>query len=246
MNLYPAIDLKNGKCIRLKKGSLDKATHYNVDPIEQAENFFSQGAKWIHIVDIDGAFKGTTVNHNVIFKIKKKIHCKIQVGGGIRKKSTVEKFINYGIDRIVLGTKAIKDPPFLEKMNKQFPNKIAVGIDSRDGMVATDGWAKTTKLTYLDLAKEFENLGVSTCIFTDIDRDGMMEGVNLEQTKCLLSKSELNLIISGGVSNITDLVKIKKINTKKIIGVIVGKALYEKQISVVQAIKILERQSCIK
>lgn len=241
MNLYPAIDLKNGKCIRLKKGSLAKASHYNVDPIEQAENFFSQGAKWIHIVDIDGAFKGTTVNHDIILKIKKRVHCNIQVGGGIRKKSTVKKFINYGIDRIVLGTKAIKDPPFLEKMSKQFPNKIAVGIDSRDGMVATDGWAKTTKLTYLDLAKKFENLGVSTCIFTDIDRDGMMKGVNLEQTKYLLSKSNLNLIISGGVSDLTDLVKIKNINTKKIIGVIVGKALYEKKISVVQAIKILER-----
>ena len=168
------------------------------------------------------------------------MNCNIQIGGGIRKKSTVEKFINYGINRIVLGTKAIKDPFFLEKMSKQFPNKIAVGIDSRDGMVATDGWAKTTKLTYLDLAKKFENLGVSTCIFTDIERDGMMKGVNLEQTQCLLSKSELNLIISGGVSSLTDLIKIRNINANKVIGVIVGKALYEKKISVGQAIKILE------
>ena len=241
MHLYPAIDLKNGNCIRLKKGALEKATYYNVDPVQQAENFFSQGAKWIHIVDIDGAFKGTTVNHNVILKIKKKVKCNIQVGGGIRKKSTVEKFINFGINRIVLGTKAIKDPSFLEYMSKQFPDKIAVGIDSRDGMVATDGWAKTTKVKYLDLAKKFENLGVTTCIFTDINRDGMMKGVNLEQTKNLLSKSKLNLIISGGVSSLTDLIKIRSINTKKIVGVIVGKALYEKKISVVQAIKILER-----
>ena len=140
-----------------------------------------------------------------------------------------------------MGTKAIKDPSFLEDMSKQFPDKIAVGIDSRDGMVATDGWAKTTKVKYLDLAKKFENLGVTTCIFTDINRDGMMKGVNLEQTKNLLSKSKLNLIISGGVSSLSDLIKIRSINTKKIVGVIVGKALYEKKISVVQAIKILER-----
>ena len=241
MNLYPAIDLKDGKCIRLKKGALNKATYYDVDPIEQAEIFFSQGAKWIHIVDIDGAFKGTTVNHKKILKIKKRVNCKIQVGGGIRKKGTIEEFINNGIDRIVLGTKAVHDPVFLEDMSKKFPHKIAVGIDSKNGMVATDGWAKTTESSYLDAAKKFEDLGVSTCIFTDINRDGMMRGVNLEQTKSLLSRCNLDLIISGGVSCMSDLIKIKDIKTKKIIGVIVGKALYEKKISVFQAIEILEK-----
>jgi len=240
MHFYPAIDIKNGKCIRLKKGSLNEITEYQTDPLSQAKDFYSMGTSWIHIVDIDGAFDGKNINHETILKIKKEINCNIQVGGGIRDYKSVELFLNNNIDRIVLGTVALKKPTFVKEICKSFPGKIAVGLDTKKGLIAIEGWSKTSNVTFYDLAKKYEDAGVSALILTDIDKDGLMKGVNQQQLESLLASTSLNVIASGGVSKLHDLRKLKKIKSKNLIGVISGRAIYEKKFTVKQALKILE------
>ncbi len=240
MDLYPAIDLKDGKCIRLKKGLLSDVTKYNDNPLDQAKYFKEMGAKWIHIVDIDGAFSGKNTNKQIIFDIKKNVNCSLQVGGGIRSLKTIEIFFNNNIDRLVLGTVALKNQQFLKETCKLFPGKIAVGIDAKKGKVATHGWSKTSNVSFIDFAKRLEDTGVSVVIFTDIDKDGVMEGMNLIQINELISSTNLKIISSGGVSSLTDLEKLKQINSKKLIGVISGRAIYEKKFSVRDAIKLLK------
>ena len=242
MILYPAIDLKDGKCIRLKKGELKDITFYNHDPIDQAESFVSKGAEWIHMVDIDGAFQGKNKNHNIFIDIKKKFNCLLQVGGGIRTFESVNYLLSNSIDRIVLGTISLKEKQLFERICKAFPGKIAVGVDAKNGFVTTEGWAKTSKVKVLDIIKQYEDSGVSTLIFTDIDKDGVLEGVSFDQLQTILSQTSIKVIASGGVSDIEDLKKLKKLSktNKNLDGVIVGRAIYEKRVDVKKAIKILK------
>ena len=240
MHFYPAIDIKNGQFIRLKQGQLDKLTIYGDDPVAQAIKFCEEGAKWIHIVDIDGAFKGISKNIDIILKIKNNVKSKIQVGGGIRELKTIQKLLDNDIDRVVLGTVALTDPPFVRRMCEKFPGKIAVGLDTKNELVTTEGWAKESKINFENFLKLYENTRVSNIIFTDIEKDGLMEGANFEQLTKLLNLTKLNIIASGGVANLRDLARLKKIKSKNLIGVISGKAIYEKKFTVKEAIKILE------
>ena len=210
MHFYPAIDIKNGQFIRLKKGRLNEMTIYGNDPISQAKKFCSSGAKWIHVVDIDGAFEGASRNMETILKINKSVKSNIQVGGGIREIKTIEKLINSGVSRIVLGTIAINNPKFVKEVCKNFPNRIAVGLDTKKGFVATEGWVKSSKINFQNFLDIYEDSGVSTIIFTDIDKDGLMEGTNYGQLTELLQTTKLNVIVSGGVASLNDLKKLKK------------------------------------
>jgi len=240
MNFYPAIDIKDGKFIRLKQGRLDELTVYGDNPVEIAKKFSEAGAKWIHVVDIDGAFKGKSINQKVILDIKKNSKTKIQVGGGIRTQESASFYLNNGIDRVVLGTIALENPKIIEQLCENYPGRIAVGIDAKKGMVATEGWSKTSTIEVGKLSKLYENIGVSCVIFTDIEKDGLMEGVSLNQLKNLLKNTKLNVIASGGVSSLDDLKKLKSLKKKNLIGVISGKAIYENKFSVNKAIEILE------
>ena len=240
MNFYPAIDIKDGKFIRLKQGRLDEVTVYGDNPVEIAKKFSEAGAKWIHVVDIDGAFKGKSINQKVILDIKKNSKTKIQVGGGIRTQESASFYLNNGIDRVVLGTIALENPKIIEQLCENYPGRIAVGIDAKKGMVATEGWSKTSTIEVGKLSKLYENIGVSCVIFTDIEKDGLMEGVSLNQLKNLLKNTKLNVIASGGVSSLDDLKKLKSLEKKNLIGVISGKAIYENKFSVNEAIEILE------
>ncbi len=240
MNFYPAIDIKDGKFIRLKQGRLDKITIYGNNPVKIAKKFSEAGAKWIHVVDIDGAFKGKSINQEVILDIKKNSKSKIQVGGGIRTKESASFYLNNGIDRVVLGTVALESPKIIEQLCKSFPEQIAVGIDAKKGLVATEGWSKTSRIEVGKLTRLYENIGVSCIIFTDIEKDGLMEGVSVSQLKNLLKNTKLNIIASGGVSSLDDLKRLKLLKQKNLIGVISGKAIYENKFSVNEAIKIME------
>ena len=240
MNFYPAIDIKDGKFIRLKQGRLDEVTVYGDNPVEIAKKFSEAGAKWIHVVDIDGAFKGKSINQKVILDIKKNSKTKIQVGGGIRTQESASFYLNNGIDRVVLGTIALENPKIIEQLCENYPGRIAVGIDAKKGMVATEGWSKTSTIEVGKLSKLYENIGVSCVIFTDIEKDGLMEGVSLNQLKNLLKNTKLNVIASGGVSSLDDLKKLKSLGKKNLIGVISGKAIYEKKFTVNKAVEILE------
>ena len=240
MNFYPAIDIKDGKFIRLKQGRLDEVTVYGDNPVEIAKKFSEAGAKWIHVVDIDGAFRGKSINQKVILDIKKNSKTKIQVGGGIRTQESASFYLNNGIDRVVLGTIALENPKIIEQLCESYPGRIAVGIDAKKGMVATEGWSKTSSIEVVRLSKLYENIGVSCVIFTDIEKDGLMEGVSLNQLKNLLENTKLNVIASGGVSSLDDLKKLKSLEKKNLIGVISGKAIYENKFSVNKAVEILE------
>ena len=240
MNFYPAIDIKDGKFIRLKQGRLDEVTVYGDNPVEIAMKFTESGAKWIHVVDIDGAFKGKNINQKVILDIKKKSNTKIQVGGGIRSQKSASFYLDNGIDRVVLGTIALENPNIIEQLCENYPGRIAVGIDAKKGMVATEGWSKISNIEVGKLSKLYENIGVSCIIFTDIEKDGLMEGVSVNQLKNLLKSTKLNVIASGGVSSLDDLKKLKSLEKKNLIGVISGKAIYENKFSVNEAIEILE------
>jgi len=244
MNLYPAIDLKDGKCIRLTKGKLEKITFYNSNPLDQAREFIKLGAKWIHMVDIDGAFKGKNCNHEIFIKIKKETQCLIQVGGGIRNENTVAYLIDNNIDRIVLGTIAVTNPKLVKKISIKFPGKIAVGLDAKKGFVTTEGWSKTRKITVTELAKKYEDMGINHIIFTDIDKDGVLEGISYDQLQDLLESTNINVIASGGVSSLEDIKKLKKISAynQNLVGVIVGKAIYENKLQVDHAVNFLNEK----
>ena len=240
MNFYPAIDIKDGKFVRLKQGRLDEVTVYGDNPVEIAKKFSEAGARWVHVVDIDGAFKGKSINQKVILDIKTNTKTKIQVGGGIRTQESASFYLNNGIDRVVLGTIALENPKIIERLCENYPGRIAVGIDAKKGMVATEGWSKTSTIEVGKLSKLYENIGVSCIIFTDIEKDGLMEGVSLNQLKNLLENTKLNVIASGGVSSLDDLKKLKSLEKKNLIGVISGKAIYENKFCINEAIEILE------
>ncbi len=239
MIFYPAIDIRNGQCIRLQKGQLSKIKVYNQDPINQATQFSNMGCEWIHIVDIDGAFNGNPCNQKIIFEIKKKTNCNLQVGGGIRSIKTIEEFFLNSIDRVILGTIAKNNPQFVIEACKKFPGRIVVGIDSKDNMVAVEGWSKTSSITTVELAKRYEGVGVSSIIFTDINKDGLLKGMNFMQIVHLLDSTKINVIASGGVSSLDDLKKLKNLRKENLEGVISGKAIYEGKFIIQDAIEIL-------
>jgi len=240
MIFYPAIDLKNGKCVRLKQGMMDDATIFADDPAAQGAKFAAQGAEWLHIVDLDGAFSGKSENGAAVESIIKNCKIKLQLGGGIRTLENIEKWLNLGIARVILGTAALQNPALVKEACQKFPGKIAVGIDAKGGKVATSGWAEISQICAEELAKKFEDAGVTVIIYTNIDHDGMMAGPDIKSTKNLAENIAIPVIASGGVSCIEDLIELKKIEKFGLKGVIAGRAVYEGAIDVAEAIKVLQ------
>ena len=235
MDILPAIDLKDGKAVRLSKGVMDSAKIYSDEPWKIAQEFEKVGSKWVHLVDLNGAFKGEPANLEQIKKIRQNCSLHIEVGGGIRDEDTIEMYMDLGVDRVILGSIALKDPDFVKEMAKKYP--IVVGIDAKDGMVAVEGWAEVSSIKATKLAKEFANVGVKAIICTDISKDGMLSGVNVAFTEEIAKASEIPTIASGGVKGIEDIIKCKQSDT--ISGVIVGKAYYEGKIDLVEAFKVI-------
>ena len=238
MIIFPAIDLKDGQCVRLFKGDMDKATIYNTDPAAQAKAFETAGFKWLHLVDLNGAVEGKPVNDAAVSNILKSVSIPVQLGGGIRDIATIGTWLRKGINRVILGTVALKNPALVKDACKQFPGRIVVGIDARDGKVAVEGWAKTSEVRALDLALKFEDCGVSAIVYTDIDRDGTSVGLNVESTVDLAYALTTPVIASGGVSAISDLEELKREAGAGIEGVICGRALYDGRIDAKAALKL--------
>lgn len=236
MIIYPAIDLQSGKVVRLYKGDLTSATIYNEDPAAQARLFEEQGFQWIHVVDLDGAEAGNSTNTDTVKNILSATSLPVQLGGGIRNLNHIENWLSAGIARVILGTLAVKEPETVIEACKLFPGKIAVGIDARKGMVAVDGWVKESDITATALAQKFEDAGVAAIIYTDIDRDGTGQGLNMDSTIALARSISIPVIASGGVGSMADLQAVKDASDKGVQGVIVGKAYYEGQIDVAQAL----------
>ncbi|HET8730165.1 MAG TPA: 1-(5-phosphoribosyl)-5-[(5-phosphoribosylamino)methylideneamino]imidazole-4-carboxamide isomerase [Moraxellaceae bacterium] len=228
MLIIPAIDLKDGKCVRLKQGRMEDDTVFSDDPVGMATHWVEQGARRLHLVDLNGAFAGTPIHGEVVKAIAKKYpQLPIQIGGGIRSLETIEAYVQAGVSFAIIGTKALKEPQFVVEACKAFPGKIIVGIDAKDGLVATDGWAEVSSVKAVDLAKQFREAGVSAIVYTDISRDGMMQGVNVDATAQLAREAGIPVIASGGVTNIDDIVRLKAVASSGIVGAITGRAIYE-------------------
>lgn len=240
MILFPAIDLKEGVCVRLKLGLMDQATVYNADPGAQAREFAEAGAQWIHVVDLNGAFAGTPVNGAAVEAILGAVDVPVQLGGGIRDMATIEAWLERGVSRVILGTVALRDPALVRRACKRFPGKVAVGIDAKGGRVAVEGWAETSDLTVLDLAMKFEDAGAAAIIYTDIDRDGVLSGPNVEATAALARAISTPVIASGGVASLADLQALKDVADSGIAGVISGRALYDGRIDLKAALALLK------
>lgn len=236
MILYPAIDLKDGVCVRLKRGEMDQATIFNIDPAAQARAFADAGFEWLHCVDLNGAFEGRSANTDAIKKIRSAIDLPIQLGGGIRDRAGIESWLEAGITRVILGTAALKNPALVKEAAEAHPGHIAVGIDAKDGKVAVEGWAKTSELTATELAQRFEDAGVAAIIFTDIARDGMLQGVNVAVTAALAASTSIPVIASGGVAGIEDIEALSR--EPAISGVVIVRALYDGRIDAKAALKL--------
>jgi phosphoribosylformimino-5-aminoimidazole carboxamide ribotide isomerase len=241
MNLYPAIDLKDGNCVRLLRGEMAAATIFNTSPADQALAFQASGFKRLHLVDLNGAFAGKPVNGAAVEAILAATRVPTQLGGGIRDLATIEMWLSKGIDRVILGTVALRDPAMVRDACKAFPGHVAVGIYARNGMVAVEGWAETSETTALDLARKFEDAGVEAVIYTDIDRDGALQGVNVEATRDLAAAISIPVIASGGVASITDISALLAARNSGIEGVIIGRALYDGRIDPRAAIELVEQ-----
>ena len=235
MKIFPAIDIKDKKCVRLVKGDFDKKTEYELSPIEQAEKFKDHGFKNLHIVDLDGALTGETVNLDIIQDIVGKFNLKVEVGGGIRNSDSIKKYIDAGVEKVILGSAAIKDKNFLKKSCEKFQNHIALGLDVKDGYLSVSGWKESSNQLTLDYLKEINDYGVSRLIYTDINRDGMKQSPNFNETMKVAEMSNCPVIISGGVSSMEDIKKAK--NLKNIEGIIVGKAIYDGDIKLEELVK---------
>jgi phosphoribosylformimino-5-aminoimidazole carboxamide ribotide isomerase len=238
MILFPAIDLKDGACVRLKLGLMEESTVFNTDPGAQARDFAAKGAEWIHVVDLNGAFAGKPVNGHAVDSILKSVSIPVQLGGGIREMATIEDWLARGIRRVILGTVALKNPALVKEACKRFPGRVAVGIDAKGGKVAVEGWSETSDLTVLELARKFEDCGVAALIYTDIDRDGVLAGPNVAATAALADAISIPVIASGGVSSLDDLRALKAY--PKLEGVISGRAIYDGRIDVAEAIALLK------
>ena len=235
MKIFPAIDIKDKKCVRLVKGDFNNKTEYEMSPVEQAGKYKDHGFKNLHIVDLDGALTGETVNLDIIQDIVGKFNLKVEVGGGVRKLVSIQKYIDSGVDKVILGSAAIKDKNFLKEACKKFPNKIALGLDAKDGYLSVSGWKENSNQLTLDYLKEVNNYGVSRLIYTDINRDGMKQSPNFDDTSKVAEASNCPVIISGGVSSLDDVKKAK--NMKNVEGIIVGKAVYDGDIQLEELVK---------
>lgn len=238
MQIYPAIDIKNGQCVRLKQGKFDDVTIYGDDPFEMAKKWVESGATYIHLVDLDGAREGTSYNNEVIQKIAKNLNVPVQTGGGIRSIRNIEEKLNLGVSRVILGTIAVKNPEIVKEAIKIYGDKIAVGIDAVNGKVAIEGWEKISQISAIDLCNKMRDYGVKTIIYTDISKDGMMIGPNIETTKKIVDETKINIIASGGISSISDLETCKSIGVH---GTIIGKALYQGVLNLDEVIKRFEK-----
>jgi phosphoribosylformimino-5-aminoimidazole carboxamide ribotide isomerase len=237
--LFPAIDLKEGQCVRLEQGDMARATVFNRDPAAQARAFAAQGFEYLHVVDLDGAFAGKPINAAAVERIVSAISIPLQLGGGIRDTATVEGWFGKGVARVIIGTAAVRDPPFVRKAARDFPGRVAVGLDARDGKVAVDGWAQTSELSAHDLARRFEDAGVAAIIYTDIARDGMLRGLNLDATIALADAVSIPVIASGGLASLDDVKALLAPRAKKLAGAVAGRALYDGRLDAGEALALI-------
>ncbi|MEP1471468.1 MAG: 1-(5-phosphoribosyl)-5-[(5-phosphoribosylamino)methylideneamino]imidazole-4-carboxamide isomerase [Halieaceae bacterium] len=244
MLIIPAIDLKDGQCVRLRQGLMDDSTVFSDDPVAMAKRWVDAGCRRLHLVDLNGAFAGEPVNGDVVTAIAKAFpELPVQIGGGIRSLETIEHYVRAGVDFVIIGTKAVKEPAFVVEACKAFPGKVIVGLDARDGRVATDGWAEVTEVMAADLARQFEADGVAAIVYTDIARDGMMQGVNVEQTVAMARASSIPVIASGGITDINDIRALKAVADLGICGAITGRAIYEGTLDVAEAQKLCDGEA---
>jgi phosphoribosylformimino-5-aminoimidazole carboxamide ribotide isomerase len=238
--LFPAIDLKEGLAVRLEQGDMARATIFHRDPATQAQAFAQQGFEYLHVVDLDGAFAGRPVNAAAVERILEVVGIPVQLGGGVRDMATVEGWLGKGVDRVIIGTAAVRDPALVKEAAKAFPGRVAVGLDAREGRVAVAGWAETSELTALDIARRFEDAGVSAIIYTDVSRDGMLKGLNLDATIALANAISIPVIASGGLASIEDIRALLEPRAKKLEGAIAGRALYDGRLNPAEALKLLK------
>ncbi len=243
MILFPAIDLKEGRCVRLVQGDMAQATVFNDDPADQAAAFERQGFPWLHIVDLDGAFAGKPMNAAAVESILATIKRPLQLGGGIRDMRTVEGWLSRGVARVIIGTAAVRDPEFVREAARRFPGKVAVGIDARDGRVAVEGWARLSEMSAEDLGKRFEDAGVAAIVYTDIARDGILKGLNIEATLGLAHAVTIPVIASGGLASIDDVARLLEPDCAVLEGAITGRALYDGRLDPAEALAMIRAKS---
>jgi phosphoribosylformimino-5-aminoimidazole carboxamide ribotide isomerase len=237
--LFPAIDLKDGVCVRLQQGDPARATVFNRDPAAQAHMFELQGFEYLHLVDLDGAFAGRPMNAAAVDHILEAVAIPVQLGGGIRDTATVEAWLEKGVTRVIIGTAAVRDPPFVKQAARDYPGRVAVALDACDGKVAVEGWARTAELSSLELAKRFEDVGVSAIVYTDVARDGMLQGLNLDAAIELAAAISIPVIASGGLASIEDVRRLLEPRAKKLAGAIVGRALYDGRLDAKEALQLI-------
>ena len=239
MILFPAVDLKNGQCVRLEQGDMARATVFNLDPADQAKSFATQGFEYLHVVDLDGAFAGKPMNAQAVEAMLSAVTMPVQLGGGIRDLNTVEAWLTKGVARVIIGTAAVRDPELVKSAARTFPGRVAVGLDARDGKVAVEGWAETSEITVRDIAQRFEDAGVAAIIFTDIARDGLLKGLNLDATIELAEAIAIPVIASGGFASIDDVKALLEPRAKKLEGAISGRALYDGRLDPAAALRLI-------
>jgi len=237
--LFPAIDLKEGLAVRLEQGDMARATVFNRDPAEQARLFAAQGFAYLHLVDLDGAFAGRPMNAAAVERILATVKIPVQLGGGIRDRATIEAWLGKGVTRVILGTAAVRDPALVKQAASAFPGRVVVGLDARDGRVAVEGWAATSELSALELARRFEDAGVAAIVYTDVARDGMLKGLNLDSTIALAEAVSIPVIASGGLASIDDVRSLLTPRAQKLAGAIVGRALYDGRLDAAEALKLI-------
>ena len=239
MILFPAIDLKEGLAVRLEQGDMARAKIFHRDPAAQAQAFAQQGFQYLHVVDLDGAFAGKPVNGAAVDRILQVVGIPVQLGGGVRDMATVESWLGKGVDRVIIGTAAVRNPALVKEAAKKFPGRVAVGLDARDGKVAVEGWAETSELTALDIARRFEDAGVAAIIYTDVSRDGMLKGLNLEATIALADAISIPVIASGGLASLEDIRALLEPRARTLEGAIAGRALYDGRLNPAEALKLI-------
>ena len=243
MILYPAIDLKNGQCVHLLRGDMSRPTVFNADPAAQARAFAEQGFDWLHVVDLDGAFAGAPVNVEAVSRILSASRLKVQLGGGVRDLKTAHNWLGSGVERVILGTAAVRDPGFVREAARLYPGRIAVGLDARDGRIAVEGWARGSDLSALDLARRFEDAGVAAVIYTDIARDGALAGLDLESSVALAKALTIPVIVSGGLASIEDVRRLLQPQCAGLAGAVIGRALYDGRLDAREALTLV-RAAC--
>jgi phosphoribosylformimino-5-aminoimidazole carboxamide ribotide isomerase len=241
--LFPAIDLKDGRCVRLVQGDMAQATVFNDNPAEQALTFERQGFEYLHLVDLDGAFAGKPVNGDAVKAILERIAIPVQLGGGIRELRTIEGWLEKGVERVIIGTAAVRDPDLVREAARLYPGRIAVGIDARDGLVAIEGWAQTAQMSAIDLGRRFEDAGVAALVYTDISRDGVMKGLNIEATLALAEATSIAVIASGGLASIADVERLLEPDCARLTGAITGRALYDGRLDAAEALALIKNRA---